>query len=223
MYRAVGEEYHLTDRQDRLLIAFSISRIKSAGSKEEQLAKIVELRGFTEENYPTWFDKTYADLQANGPEEILSLFEEYLKLPIEQQFPPKKKSKIPSYPKPEPLTEEELEDMKEYEKRVFQYHTEMMIVDMMYQRHILSDEEYDQLNDIYCLINGFGWGSIIRHDEKPERMTPEEFNEWQNKIKNHPKPEPVKSSPKAESDNKKKRAYIKHNTEYWDQFKKTEK
>lgn len=67
MYRAVGEEYHLTDRQDRLLIAFSISRIKSAGSKEEQLSKIVELRGFTEENYPTWFDKTYADLQTNGP------------------------------------------------------------------------------------------------------------------------------------------------------------
>jgi hypothetical protein len=134
----------LNERQIKLLMAFCANGIQHEKDPDLRVKKIVELRGRLEETVPNWMQLIEEVLSDGTRPEASEALATYKKLAPAEQYPPPRSPLIfkaelaPFY---RPLDEVE-RNCKELNARRVDYALAMSIVDELYMRGGLDDEDY---------------------------------------------------------------------------------
>jgi len=195
----------LNEKQIKLLMAFCANGIQHEKAPDLRVKKIVELRGRLEETVPNWMQLIEEALSDGTRPEAAEALATYKKLAPAEQYPPPRSPLIfkaelaPFY---RPLDEVE-RNCKELNARRVDYALAMSIVDELYMRGGLDDEDYNFVAEVYGVYYGFPKGrSIFYWEGPPERKKKSVDNKEQ--------------QPKRQTT----RPYTKRNKEYWEKHEK---
>ena len=194
----------MNERQIKLLMAFCANGIQHEKAPDLRVKKIVELRGRLEETVPNWMQLIEEVLSDGTRPEASEALAAYKKLDPAEQYPPPRsplifKAELAPYYRP--LDEVE-RDHKEFNVRRVDYALAMIIVDELYVRGGLDDDDYNFVAEVYGVYYGFPKESIFYWDGPPERK--------------------AKSGNDKEDQTKSKgtRPYTKRNKDYWEKHEK---